>query len=324
MLRKIHLAAFGILFLAVAAVAQDEVMGNWEGTFTSKDWNGKPISAQIIDEGKGEYRAFLEIGQDKKVMVTGEAGKKGAQFSGKAYLDAEIGGACNIECKVADGKLTGRFSGRKSPGPFEMARVVKKSPSLGAKPPDGAVVLFDGTNVDAWNFKKTPWELVEGGAMEIRPGDTFSKQEFGDCKIHLEFRTPFMPRARGQGRGNSGVYIQGMYEVQVLDSFGLAPADNGCGGIYKKAVPKVNACLPPMEWQTYDIAWRAPRFNEAGQKTENARITLEHNGVLIHDDVELDGRCGGGLPGEEGKTGSLLLQDHSNRVQFRNIWILPQ
>ena len=118
--------------------------------------------------------------------------------------------------------------------------------------------------------------------MEVARGDILTRRSFGDVRIHLEFRTPLMPEARGQARGNSGVYVQGRYEVQVLDSFGLESMDNGCGALYRIAPPRVNASLPPRQWQTYEITFRAPRFDSSGSKTRNARITVRHNGEVIH------------------------------------------
>jgi hypothetical protein len=141
--------------------------------------------------------------------------------------------------------------------------------------------------------------------------------------MHLEFRTPYMPQARGQGRGNSGVYIQGRYEVQVLDSFGLEGADNECGGLYKQRAPLVNMAFPPLAWQTYDIDFTAPRFDAAGKKTHNARITVRHNGVVVHNDVEITAKTGGGAPeGREARP--IKLQDHGNPVHYRNIWIVER
>lgn len=169
------------------------------------------------------------------------------------------------------------------------------------------------------------WKLLGDGAMEIGPrgGSLVSKAVFGDHQLHLEFRSPFMPEARGQGRGNSGVYLQGRYEVQILDSYGLEGLDNECGGIYRVARPRVNMCAPPLQWQTYDMDFRAPRFDAQGNKTANARITVSHNGVIIHENLEIPGQTGGGEASNFDKPGPLLLQDHGNPVQFRNIWVLP-
>jgi hypothetical protein len=150
-----------------------------------------------------------------------------------------------------------------------------------------------------------------------------SKHAFGDHSLHVEFRTPFMPESRGQARGNSGVYVQGRYEVQVLDSFGLEGADNECGGIYKQSRPNVNMCFPPLSWQTYDIDFTAAKYDDAGKKTANARITVKHNGVVIHDNLELTASTPGYRPEGPGKLG-LFLQNHGNPVAFRNIWAVDK
>lgn len=146
-----------------------------------------------------------------------------------------------------------------------------------------------------------------------------SEAQFTDHKVHVEFRTPFQPTARRQGRGNSGVYLQARYEVQVLDSYGLEGKSNECGGIYKIAEPRVNMCAPPLQWQTYDIEFRAARFDEAQKKMGNATMTVYHNGVLIHDRVSIPARVAGG-PGFVA-SGGILLQNHGNPVQYRNIWV---
>ncbi len=197
-------------------------------------------------------------------------------------------------------------------------RTERKSPTLGAKPPAGAIVLFDGSNADAWNNGK----LVDGKLLHW---GTTSKQQFGNCILHVEFRCPFMPEDRGQGRGNSGVYLQNRYEIQVLDSFSLEGQNDDCGAIYKVALPKVNMSFPPLVWQTYDAEFTAARFDGFGQKNENARITVRHNGVLTIDNAEIPHTTtAAGNSTETTQPGPIYLQDHGNPVVFRNIWLVEK
>jgi hypothetical protein len=206
----------------------------------------------------------------------------------------------------------------------ELKKIDRQSSTLGAKPPEGAAVLFDGTSAEAWqNGKIVERNLLWNGAT--------SKQSFGDFTLHVEFRCPFMPDARGQARGNSGVYLQHRYEVQVLDSFGLEGKDDDCGGIYKIAPEKVNMSFPPLAWQTYDVDFTAARFDAEGKKTSNARTTIKHNGVVVHDDLELPHVTPGGLGDEKPANGSTILkgpiylQDHGgDPVVFRNIWVVEK
>jgi hypothetical protein len=464
----------------------DPFMGDWQGTLKHADGTQEPICAQVICWGQEGYQANLLQAFDQRVQPL-------AVLKGKADGDAVAldGGA-----RIAQGAFTGELTGDRA-GTYAMKHVARLSPTFDAKPPEGAVVLFDGTNLDEWvgggpepfmvdlqqaiggdnraaylrcritspkaqparlelgsddgvkawlngvlvhgnnasrpltawqdqadveleagenalmlkvingggnwgacarivgrdgkdlpglTFDPLPaldagtdlksfqddstgtvvtwemagpfmqegkggpdlfdvafppenddpavewklvndrphaqyrWKLVEDGAMEVTPGSgsLVAKRVFeGDHLIHLEFRTPFMPDARGQGRGNSGVYVQNRWEVQVLDSYGLEGLDNECGGMYHVAQPVVNMCAPPLQWQTYDIDFRAGRKDAAGN-VENPRITVRHNGVVIHDDVELTtpNTAGGST-----QTGGLLLQDHGNLVRYRNIWV---
>ena len=193
-------------------------------------------------------------------------------------------------------------------------------------PPKFATVLFEGKDLSGWVSRKggpAGWK-VRGNYMEVVPGsgDIYTKRTFGDFQLHVEFWLPYMPEAKGQARANSGVYLQGRYEVQVLDSYGLDSKDNDCGGIYKVAAPLVNACKKPQTWQKYDVAFRAPRCDAAGQLTEKARVTVFHNSVMIHNNLEIT-ITAGELDGEVSKPGPLLLQDHGNLVRYRNIWIVP-
>ena len=167
------------------------------------------------------------------------------------------------------------------------------------------------------------WNIVDG-AMEVNPGtgSIITKKKFTDFKLHIEFKTPYMPDAKGQARGNSGVYLQGRYEIQVLDSFGLDSQDNDCGGIYQVAKPIVNACFEPDKWQSYDITFYAPKFDASGNKIKDAVVTVYQNGVLIHDNVSIPAPTGGAKDYNIDQPGGIYLQDHGNKVQFRNIWLV--
>jgi hypothetical protein len=192
-----------------------------------------------------------------------------------------------------------------------------ESPTLGLPAPGNALRLFDGTSTG--HFETGSRMTADG---HLAAGATTTKT-FQDFHLHVEFKVPYKPEAVGQDRGNSGVYIQRRYEVQILDSCGLTPQIDGCGALYRQRKPDINACTPPLMWQTYDIAFTAARFNEDGVKTTNARITVWHNGVLIHNDVELTNKTGAGQP-EGPNAMPITFQDHDNPVVFRNIWIIDQ
>lgn len=197
-----------------------------------------------------------------------------------------------------------------------LAKVHRSSPTIGAPPPAGAVVLFDGSApAELADARVTEDGLLQEGAITRRP--------VRDFFLHAEFRIPFMPEANSQARGNSGLYLQRRYEVQILDSFGLEGTSNECGSLYRQRRPAVNACLPPQTWQTYDIEFRAARYNAAGEKTDNARITVRLNGIVVHDDVELTAKTGAGQP-EGPNPLPILFQDHGDPVRFRNVWMIPR
>ncbi len=194
-------------------------------------------------------------------------------------------------------------------------------------PPKGALVLFDGKSLDGWVSardpkKPAPWKLLDNGVMQSGGGDVRTKDTFGgDFRLHVEFRVPYEPKNKGQGRGNSGVYVQGRYEVQILDSYGLKSGNTDCGAIYEVAAPKENVCKAPTVWQSYDIDFDAPKCAD-GKKTEPARMTVYHNGVKIHDSVAIPtDNTRAGLGGDPCSPGPIMLQDHGHPVQFRNIWL---
>lgn len=193
--------------------------------------------------------------------------------------------------------------------------------------PAGRIVLFDGTNEAEWQHtdgRAASWPLVAGGAMEVAGGDLRTKQAFGDYRLHAEFKVPLLaPDVIGQNRGNSGVYQQERYEIQVLDSYDDTTLDNNeAGAVYTQKAPDSNQSTPPETWQTYDIEFHAARYDSTGAKTANARVTLIWNGVKVHDNAEITGVTGGSIP-EGPSSGSIRLQDHGNKVQYRNIWIEP-
>ena len=199
-----------------------------------------------------------------------------------------------------------------------------------APPPAGAVVLFDGKSLDGWvkrgdGKSPAPWKLMDGGAAQVAGGDIITKEKFdGAFKLHVEFRVPYQPKDKGQGRGNSGVYVQGRYEIQVLDSYGLKSGGNDCGAIYGVAIPLVNACKAPTVWQTFDIEFTAP-ICEGGKKKSPAVMTVHHNGVKIHDNVKITSdNTTAGAGGDVCTPGPILLQDHGNPVQYRNIWLVKK
>lgn len=198
------------------------------------------------------------------------------------------------------------------------------SPTLGAKPPASAVVLFDGMDTSGWTGG--PWRVADG-YMEVNgTGAITSKATFGSAHVHVEFATPAELNGQGQDRGNSGVFLQGKYEIQVLDSYKSATyADGMVGAVYGQNPPLVNASRPPGEWQTYDIDYTAPTFDDAGKMKTPARVTVLLNNVKVQDDFALFGPTGWRhrLPYEAHGDGPISLQDHGHKVRYRNIWVQP-
>ncbi|GMW00594.1 MAG: hypothetical protein AMXMBFR84_17310 [Candidatus Hydrogenedentota bacterium] len=312
------------------AADDDGVMGNWEGKFADADWAVQPLRAKIVGEGSNTWRAIFYVGSDAgahaKVEVPGiRKGEKDIQFSGDVDLGKDFGGKFTLEGSLTgEGVIAGTLKSKAKTIPFTLSRVFLKSPTEGATPPEGAVVLMDGTDQDFERWHPVSrWQRKGPGRIGLAGGSYVSKAEFGSCQIHVEFITPYMPGERGQARGNSGVYVQGRYEVQVLDNFGWDPADNLCGGIYKMAVPIADAVFPPLSVQTYDITFHAPKFDATGKKTQNAKLHVVHNGVVIHDNLELPNGTPGGVSDQEAATGPLLFQDHGDEVAYQNVWVKP-
>jgi len=272
------------------------------------------LGVQVIALGDGKFTAvgyfggLLGAGWDKSEKRRAD----GKTVDGVTVFEVEDDH--DITLTIKDGELTITSEGRDQIA--KLKKIERKSPTLGAKPPAGAVVLFDG---------KTP-DKFHGGRMTddglLMEGAT-SKQNFQSFKLHMEFRTPFKPAVRGQGRGNSGFYAHGRYEVQILDSFGLEGRANECGGIYSVGPPKINMCFPPLSWQTYDVDFTAAEYKD-GKKVKDARITVSHNGVIIHKDQVVDHATTAAPVAEGPEPGPVFLQNHGNPVRFRNIWVIEK
>ncbi len=302
----IYFATVFLTFSVTTAVAAEKAGPDFQ---IQGEYTDKRVGVQVIALGEGKFRAVIHKGglpgagwdKGKKIELNGVAADEGADFpKAKGWAASIEGGTLRLTVPGADA--------------HKLESIERKSPTLGSKPPKGAVVLFDGT--DAKQFKPgkiTKDGLLEQGANTVR--------RFQSHRLHIEFRLPFQPKARGQGRGNSGCYLQGRYEVQMLDSFGLAGKHNECGGIYTIKNPDVNMCFPPLSWQTYDIDFTAAQFKD-GKKIKDARMTVFHNGVKIHDNVKLPKRTTASPLAEGPGSGFLHLQNHGNPVRYRNIWVL--
>jgi hypothetical protein len=276
--------------------------GAWAGEENVK------VGAQVIDLGKGEFTVVVTKGG-----LPGNGWKRGMprlKLKGNREEDVTTLTGKNILGKINAGDMA--IVGENGKTSLKLSHTLRHSSTENAKPPEGAVVLFDGTTAE--NFEHGT--LLPDKNLE---SEATSKQKFGDHTLHVEFRLSYMPLAREQGRSNSGVYLHDCYEIQVLDSFGLEGENNECGGFYQLRKPDVNMCYPPLTWQTYDVEFTAPKY-EGDKKVANAKVEVRHNGVVIHPEFELEH----GTPGreEEGPAPRpLYLQGHGNKVEYRNIWV---
>src|SRR5258708_945808 len=290
----------------------DQLIGDWQG----KDAR---YGAQVYLAEDGKYQANLLKQFDTENNVI-------------AVLNATASGdTVTLSGDGWNGTIAGKsFKVKKESESFDLQPIMRTPPTLGAKPPKGALVLFDGHNLDAWAKKNgkdwltedgpAKWKILPEGVLEVVPGSDciITHQKFGDCHIHVEFRTLGVP-------SNSGVFLQTRYEANINETYGRLDRSPNAGFdncLPPTGKPRLRPCLPPLAWQTFDIDFRAPRFDASGAKTEKARATVLFNGVKIYDNQELDkphlaaGRLG------EAPTGPLMLQEHGMPVQFRNIWLV--
>ena len=314
-----------------------QVQGEYEGSAEG----GDKLGIQVIALGKGAFQAVIHPGGlpgagwkgEEKFLMDGTTEGEAIEFKPAAgdrkYLAQAPGefSAISGPHRNSDKKWSATWSSDELKGKthegksFTAKKTTRVSPTMGAKAPEGAVVLFDGKSTDKWKGGRADEAT---GFLNTDGNDVTTKDKYGSYTLHLEFMLPYRPDARGQGRGNSGVYMVDHYELQVLDSFGLAGKDNECGGIYQKASPKVNMCLPPLTWQTYDIEFTKAETDADGKKTKNAILSVRHNGVPIHENLELTGKTGGARAEPEGTPGPIKLQGHGNPLQYRNIWLVEK
>jgi hypothetical protein len=321
-MKSLPTASFTVVLMAVASftlqAAHTAESQTWTDPETARredtdfaiqgEYRNQTMGAQVVALGGGKFDVFIlegglpgvgwELGKSR-TRLTGENG----QFSDESS---------KITARLESGRLLVTMAdGAK----HELTRIERKSPTLEALPPGDAILLSS----DKWeNAKEENGHLIANGST--------TKQRFGGYTLHLEFRTPYKPHARGQQRGNSGVYHSGRWETQVLDSFGLNGEQNECGGLYSIAKPRLNMCLPPLTWQTYDVEFTAAKFDASGKRIAWPRITVSLNGVVIHEDVELAKDFTTSAPISIPLTspeGPIHLQQHDNPVAFRNIWIVP-
>lgn len=330
-----------LLWMNSASVSQANIepippfMGDWEGGWVDapqKDGNARNnpgLVARVIGLGNNRYEIQILEEFDKRAdfKVKTEAVWK----NGKMTFDQN-----GFSGKITNDSFTGKKAGVAFDTPFSLKRVHRTSTTMGKKAPENAVVLFDGSDLDAWERQGggDPTWLTKDGYFEVLPkkdnnnvgGSINTRQSFGDVKVHLEFRLPYAPEHRGQKRANSGFFLPGGYEVQILDSYGLDGMWNECGALYKQSPPRVNMCWSPGVWQTFDVEFKRLRRDSEGNKVDHAEFTVWHNGVKIHNSFQIKGATSntqkGRELGESGKNGGLSLQDHSNKIQFRNIWVV--
>jgi hypothetical protein len=294
------------------ADADFALQGEYVGEF-GKEGEKQIFGVQIVALSEGKFSAVGYPGG-----LPGDGWSKADKVSADGVREGDNLVFTTAEAKVtlslANDVMTVALADGTKVG--ELKKIRRESKTLGAKPPEGAVVLFDGTSADAWENGKLS---EEGLLME---GST-SKQKFNSCTGHIEFLLPYMPEARGQGRGNSGCYFQGRYEVQILDSFGLIGDDHECGGFYNIAGPIVNMCYPPLSWQTYDFDFNAAEF-EGDKRVKKATLTIWHNGVEIQTEVKMPSETLAAPIKEGPGPGPIYLQDHGNPVRYRNIWVVEK
>lgn len=317
------------LFITTTVSVGQVFFGDYEGVFTDQgkyplSKRDAPCAAQVIDFGNSQYVVHLTEKLYTGAGILGSA--KGSMKNGNLVFMGDL-----LNGNISGEKMTGTFMFRGDLLGFSLEKIERISPTMGAEPAAGAITLFDGSGFNHWigdGNQPVKWKIINENEAEVVPGipgkrpknDIFTRKKFTDVYLHVEFKLPLMAETVGQQRANSGVIFEGVGEVQILDSYGLEGNFNECGAIYRNSPPKVNMAYPPLSWQTYDIIFRSPAYDEIGKRTGDGKITVYHNGVRIHHEHPLKR---GPKQLDSGMTEfpvSIRLQDHQNTLWFRNIW----
>ena len=319
----------------------------YQGEYVGSLKDGGKLGCQVVSLGSGVFQAVLYTGGlpgagwdgKNRSIMDGKLNGNGVIFSAASGKRAHVAATRGREKKPSSTRVSlltkfppdghrpcaAQIAGDKMKGevegtPFSLIKTIRKSPTLGQKPPPGAIVLFDGSNMKEWTGGSIHKKFA---TLMPQPKSLMSKRKFNNYTIHLELMLPYQPAYRSQDRGNSGFYQVHDYEIQVLDSFGMDGAHNECGGIYSHKGSDINMCLPPLVWQTFDVEF-TNSVAKNGKKVKNAVITVRHNGVLIHDKFKIPGKSKYGVRGGgETTPGPFMLQNHREPLQYRNIWVLP-
>lgn len=322
--------------LADDAAEIPEFMGDWSGEWTNPKGgyyrNSFKLMARVVGKGDDTYEVQFIEEFDKRVRpyLVAKAHSQGNTLvlqSGD-WNATFSNGSCRGSGIPIDGELM----------EFELKKIQRVSPTMGQVPPADAIVLYDGSNLDAWKMGSesgagAAWKIEKNGDLTSIPADPgsrernnlYTKSNFEACRLHLEFKVPYEPENRFQHRANSGVFFQDTYEVQILDSYGNTGSWDDVGAIYKVSPPRVNASYPPGEWQTLDIEYHPAVFNLGGTLQAPPNITVYLNGVVVQKDQPITSPTSHGWKGRQVEpkyvTGPVWLQDHGHQVSFRNIWI---
>lgn len=316
----------------------DSVQGNWEGEWTLESGDSGKLLVQVVAVGGGEYLGVFtgydnsqQENQTYRLNIRGSTEKDQVVFA--QTIPVGNIGTFQWKATVKDEAFVGTFTDNgEHTGKLNLKRAVSKPTSIGTKPPSGAIVLFDGEKegdkLERWE-NAAAWEVVDG-ALRPRMADAnaakkhlINREKFRSTMMHLEYRTPFLPEAKGQERGQSGLILHGKYEIQIVDNFGLEPSNVGAAALVEDAAPSKNVSLPPGEWQTLDVTFRAPKTSADGTVLEPGELSVLHNDVLVLDRIKVRSpTIGAPFAKATDETPGFVLENARQAVEFRNIWMV--